>query len=61
MTPIEESCPYDPRSRAARCRSCCDESNQLPPCVVAWLTVRSEARLTREPRRQSWRPDRKAA
>lgn len=33
----DEDCPFEPASRANRCSSCCDASNSLTPCVVAWL------------------------
>jgi hypothetical protein len=36
----KDPCPYDARSRASLCRSCCEAHGSLPPCVVAWLDAR---------------------
>lgn len=39
MPRVENSCPFDPSTRAERCESCCERSG-LPPCAVAWLRAR---------------------
>lgn len=52
---IEEACPFDARTRAARCEGCCRE-NQVPPCVQAWLAaakVRDEEQPARWRERQA--------
>ncbi|MGE3073999.1 MAG: hypothetical protein AB7N24_12140 [Dehalococcoidia bacterium] len=37
MSRIESGCPFDARSRASRCETCVPASNNVPPCVVAYL------------------------
>jgi hypothetical protein len=38
MSCFEDACPYDKRSRANRCGSCCASAKLLPPCVAAYLS-----------------------
>lgn len=37
MSRYEDSCPFEPSSRANRCKSCVAASG-LPPCVAAFLS-----------------------
>ena len=41
MNAMEEACPHEAETRAARCESCCHENGSLTPCVVAWLEQRT--------------------
>ncbi len=34
---IENACPFDAATRAARCTSCSVANASIPPCVVAFL------------------------
>lgn len=37
MSRIENACPFDAATRAARCASCSVANASIPPCVVAFL------------------------
>ena len=37
MSRIDNACPFDAATRAARCASCSVANASLPPCVVAFL------------------------
>lgn len=37
MSRIENACPFDAATRAARCASCSVANASLPPCVIAFL------------------------
>jgi hypothetical protein len=37
MQQFENACPHDMTTRAGKCSSCCDSTNSLTPCVLAWL------------------------
>jgi hypothetical protein len=45
MSGLQDSCPFEPQARAARCESCCDAARGLTPCVVAWLNPGRPAQL----------------
>jgi hypothetical protein len=38
MPRIENACPFDAATRAARCSSCTVANASMPPCVVAFLS-----------------------
>ncbi len=56
MNGIEDACPHEAATRAARCESCCNENGSLTPCVVAWLRMRTYAGV-RQPRTGPHSPD----
>lgn len=45
MSAVEDSCPFDPGTRAQRCISCCAANLPVPPCVAAYLGGRSRRAL----------------
>ena len=44
MSRYEDACPFDARGRANRCENCCSASNNLPPCVAAYLVGRGSGK-----------------
>ncbi len=62
MSRIENACPFDAATRAARCASCSVANSSLPPCVVAFLGGNeSRAENIIPLRRAESRPLRRAA
>ncbi len=47
MDVYTELCPYEERSRAARCSSCVKKADGSPPCVLNWLRMRMEVMVNR--------------
>ncbi len=37
MSLSHDACPFEPGSRAAHCKACCEANESLTPCVAAWL------------------------
>lgn len=37
MSLSHDACPFEPASRAAHCKACCEANESLTPCVAAWL------------------------
>ncbi len=55
MSLSHDACPFEPGSRAAHCKACCEANESLTPCVAAWLRgegVAAPLRL-RQARRQT--------
>ena len=38
MPDLKGACPYDERSRAARCSGCVQMHGGVTPCIIAWLS-----------------------
>jgi hypothetical protein len=41
MSRYEEACPFEARTRANRCETCCS-ANSVPPCAAAYLSSATE-------------------
>lgn len=37
LSRYEDACPFEARARASHCHSCSSSSNNVPPCVAAYL------------------------
>lgn len=37
MPGLKDACPYDARTRAARCSGCVQAHGGVTPCIIAWL------------------------
>ena len=43
MPGLKDACPFEARTRAARCSGCLQAHGGVTPCIIAWLNENADA------------------